>query len=177
MADLAWLNQAPQAEAAAALFRCCGCAGWARAVAAARPFASDAALVEVAEREWARASREDVLEAFSHHPRIGDREALKARFPGTHAWSAGEQSAAAASADESALDALAEANRAYEQKFHHIFIVCATGKAASEILSLVRERLSNDPDAELRIAAGEQMKITKLRLAKLLAETRVETRG
>jgi 2-oxo-4-hydroxy-4-carboxy-5-ureidoimidazoline decarboxylase len=174
MADLAWLNQAPQAEAAAALFRCCGCAGWARAVSEARPFGSEAALLEAAEREWSRASREDVLEAFSHHPRIGDREALKARFPGTHAWSAGEQSAAAATADESVIDDLAEANRAYERKFDHIFIVCATGKTASEILSLVRERLGNDPDTELSVAAGEQMKITKLRLGKLLAETHAE---
>src|SRR6187551_3939261 len=131
MADLAWLNQAPPSEAASALFRCCGCAGWARAVAEARPFATADALLEAAEREWSRASDEDILEAFSHHPRIGDREALKERFPGTRAWAEGEQSAVAA-ADESVLDDLARANRDYEARFDHIFIVCASGKTASE---------------------------------------------
>src|SRR6188768_1724977 len=103
MADLAWLNQASPSEAASALFRCCGCAGWAIGMAAARPFASAQALFEAAEEKWSKASREDILEAFSHHPRIGDREALRARFPQTHDWSEGEQSAAA-TADESVLD-------------------------------------------------------------------------
>jgi len=169
MADLAWLNQAPPAEAAKALFRCCGCAGWARDVVAARPFASADALFEAAERSWSRASPEDIHEAFSHHPRIGDREAMKARFPATHAWSEGEQSVAA-TADEQVLDELARANRDYEAKFDHIFIVCASGKTATEMLGLLRARLANDPETELRIAAGEQMKITRLRITKLLAE-------
>jgi len=173
MADLGWLNQASPSEAAKALFRCCGCAGWARAVAEARPFANEEALFEAAEREWSRASREDVLEAFSHHPRIGDREALKGRFPSTGAWAEGEQGAVAA-ADESVLDELAAANRDYEARFDHIFIVCASGKAAPEMLSLLRARLANDPAAELGIAAGEQMKITRLRLTKLLAERSAE---
>jgi 2-oxo-4-hydroxy-4-carboxy-5-ureidoimidazoline decarboxylase len=169
MAGLDWLNRAASSEAEAALFRCCGCAGWAVQVAAARPFASVEALHQAAEEAWRRASRKDALEAFSHHPRIGDRDSLRARFPGTHAWSAGEQSEAAV-ADEAVLDALAAANREYEARFGHIFIVCATGKAASEILSLLRARLGNDAAAELKIAAEEQMKITRLRLAKLLAE-------
>ena len=170
MADLAWLNQAPPREAADALFRCCGCAGWAIAMTAARPFASAEALHASAEAQWARASREDILEAFSHHPRIGDREALRSRFPATHQWSEGEQSAAAASADERILDELARANREYEARFGHIFIVCATSKTAPEILSLLKARLGNDPETELKIAAGEQMKITRLRLEKLLGE-------
>jgi len=173
MADLGWLNQAPPSEAAQALFRCCGCAGWARAVAEARPFATADGLFEAAERAWSRASREDVLEAFSHHPRIGDRDALKARFPGTHAWAEGEQSAVGA-ADERVLDELAAANREYVARFDHIFIVCASGKAASEMLSLLRARLANDPETELQVAAGEQLKITKLRLTKLLAEKGAE---
>ena len=169
MAGLDWLNAAPQAEAEAALFRCCGCAGWARAVALARPFTSLETLFETAEGEWAKASREDILEAFSHHPRIGDRESLRARFPATHGWSANEQSGAAA-ADEAVLGELEAGNAEYESRFGHIFIVCATGKTASEMLSLLRERLVNDPGDELRIAASEQMKITRLRLAKLLTE-------
>jgi 2-oxo-4-hydroxy-4-carboxy-5-ureidoimidazoline decarboxylase len=169
MAGLESLNAASSAAATAALFRCCGCAGWASAVAAARPFADAAALVAACEREWSRASREDILEAFTHHPRIGDREALRARFPSTQAWAANEQSGAA-SAAESVLDELEQGNRAYEDRFGHIFIVCASGKTAEEMLALLRARLGNDRDAELRIAAGEQMKITRLRIEKLLEE-------
>jgi 2-oxo-4-hydroxy-4-carboxy-5-ureidoimidazoline decarboxylase len=169
MAGLESLNAASPAAATAALFRCCGCAGWASAVAAARPFANDSALLAACEREWARASREDLLEAFSHHPRIGDRESLRARFPSTHAWAANEQSGAA-SAAESVLDELEQGNRAYEDRFGHIFIVCASGKTAEEMLALLRSRLGNDREAELRIAAAEQMKITRHRIAKLLEE-------
>jgi 2-oxo-4-hydroxy-4-carboxy-5-ureidoimidazoline decarboxylase len=175
MADLAWLNQASPRDAADALFRCCGWAGWAIAMAASRPFGSREALFAAAEAQWARASREDILEAFSHHPRIGDREALSARFPGTHQWSEGEQSAAASS-DARVLDELAAANRDYEKRFGHIFIVCATSKTAPEILSLLRSRLGHDPEAELKVAAAEQMKITRLRLEKLLQE-REQTTG
>ena len=169
MAGLDWLNAAAPTEAAVALFRCCGCAGWASAVAAARPFRSPEALRSTAEHEWSKASRADILEAFSHHPRIGDRESLRARFPATHAWSASEQSEAAA-ADDRTLEDLARANREYEERFGHIFIVCASGRTASEILSSLRARLGNDPAEELKIAAGEQMKITRLRLDKLLQE-------
>jgi 2-oxo-4-hydroxy-4-carboxy-5-ureidoimidazoline decarboxylase len=169
MAGLESLNSASPAAATAALFRCCGCAGWASAVAAARPFADATALLTACEREWARASREDILEAFTHHPRIGDRESLRARFPSTHTWAADEQSTAAAAA-ESVLDELAEGNRAYEERFGHIFIVCASGKTAEEMLALLRARLGNDREAELRLAAAEQMEITRLRVERLLEE-------
>jgi len=123
----------------------------------------------VAEREWARASREDILEAFSHHPRIGDRESLRARFPATREWSLSEQSALAA-ADERTLDELARANREYEERFGYIFIVCASGRSASAILSLLSARLVHEPAEELKVAAEEQMKITRLRLEKLLRD-------
>lgn len=169
MAGLDWLDHASVAEATRALFRCCGCAGWASRVAAARPFGTVAALMAVAEREWARASREDALEAFSHHPRIGDRDSLRARFPATHAWSGAEQSRVG-EADDRVLDELASANRDYEARFGHIFIVCAAGKSASEMLDLLRSRLVNDPDAELNVATAEQMKITRLRLVRLVEE-------
>jgi len=169
MAGLDWLNEATPEEAASALLRCCFSETWARAVAARRPFASPEALQQVAEGEWAMASREEILEAFSHHPRIGDRESLRARFPATHAWSASEQ-ASAAVAEEKVLDDLARGNRDYEARFGHIFIVCASGKSASEMLALLRARLPNDPENELKIAAGEQMKITRLRIDKLLRE-------
>jgi 2-oxo-4-hydroxy-4-carboxy-5-ureidoimidazoline decarboxylase len=169
MAGLESLNAASSAVATAALFRCCGCAGWASAVAAARPFADETALLAACELAWSRASREDILEAFTHHPRIGDRESLRARFPSTSAWAANEQSGAA-SAAESVLDELEKGNRAYEERFGHIFIVCASGKTADEMLALLRARLGNERDTELRIAAAEQMKITRLRIAKLLEE-------
>lgn len=169
MAGLDWINAAPAAECEAALFRCCGCAGWAAAVTSARPFASAEALFDVAAQSWAKASRADILEAFSHHPRIGDRDSLRTRFPGTHAWSSAEQGAVAGAA-ESVLDELARANDDYEARFGYIFIVCASGRSAPEMLGLLRARLGNDPETELKIAAAEQMKITRLRLEKLMQE-------
>lgn len=169
MAGLDWLNQLSPADARSALLRCCGSARWAEALAVARPFDSVEGLMEAAEGQWAKASRADILEAFSHHPRIGDRESLSARFPATHAWSKAEQSGAAGGAERE-LDDLAEGNREYEARFGHIFIVCASGKTAGEMLALLRARLGNEAENELKIAAGEQMKITRLRLEKLLRE-------
>lgn len=169
MAALDWLNAAPHTEAVAALFRCCGCAGWAGAVASARPFPSPEALVAVSEVIWAKASNEDVLEALSHHPRLGDRETLRARFLASHDWSADEHSAVSA-ADGATLEDLAQANQDYETRFGHIFVACTTGKTAADLLALLRERLGNAPGPELKIAALEQMKITRLRLAKVLRE-------
>ncbi len=167
MAGLESLNRASSADAAAAFFRCCGCAGWAAALASARPFVTKEALFEAAQREWAKASREDILEAFSHHPRIGDRESLRARFPGTADWSSAEQTGVA-DANEAVLDELTRGNSDYEARFGHIFIVCASGRSAAEMLALLRERLQNDPESELKVGAAEQMKITRLRLEKLL---------
>lgn len=132
-----------------------------------RPFASREALHETARTAWRSLDREDWLEAFAHHPRIGDRETMRAKFAGT--WSAGEQSAAAR-ASEDTLDALTAGNREYEQRFGHVFIVCATGRPADEMLKALRARMGASPFAELRTAAGEQEKITALRLDKWLAE-------
>lgn len=126
-------------------------------------FASHEALLTAAREEWFALSEADWLEAFLHHPRIGDRAALEARFPATHDLSANEQAGiGAARAD--VLDALSEANDAYYARFGFIFIVCATGKSAEEMLQLLRDRLGNDRATELRIAAEEQAKITALRL-------------
>jgi len=136
---------------------------------ALRPFRSREALFAAAEREWGRASRDGRLEAFSQHPRIGDRASLRERFPSTHRWSAEEQKEAAGATDE-ILDELAAFNRTYEERFGHVFIVCASGKTAGEMLDLLRARLGNRPDEELEIAASEQMKITRLRLERLLNE-------
>jgi 2-oxo-4-hydroxy-4-carboxy-5-ureidoimidazoline decarboxylase len=127
---------------------------------AMRPFASDAALFADAERAWWALGREDWLEAFGGHPRIGQHAA--------DAWARSEQ-AGVSGAGEDTRAALAHGNRAYEERFGHVFLICATGKSATELLGALRGRLGNDPATELRIAAAEQAKITRLRLDKLAA--------
>lgn len=161
------LDAMDQEVARAALTRCCGARRWVDAMLGRRPFGTDEALMHAADEVWATMEREDVLEAFGHHPRIGaSMDELKKRFATTSAWSAGEQRAVSGASDET-LRALSDGNAAYEARFGHIFIVCATGKSADEMLALLNARLGNAPDDELRIAAGEQAKITKLRLGKL----------
>ncbi len=162
------LNRLPVAEARAAFERCCGAGEWIERMVAARPFSGAADLYDVAGRAAATLTERDWREAFAHHPKIGDRESLARRFGSTAVWASQEQQGAAA-ATAGTLDALAEGNRAYEEKFGYIFIVCATGRSAEEMLALLRARLPNDPGRELAIAAEEQMKITRLRLEKLLA--------
>ncbi|HTO90095.1 MAG TPA: 2-oxo-4-hydroxy-4-carboxy-5-ureidoimidazoline decarboxylase [Candidatus Sulfotelmatobacter sp.] len=167
---LAQLNALTDAEAHAALERCCGSACWVREMMAARPFKDVRALHAAADRAFARLEREDWLEAFAHHPMIGDVESLRAKFASTAAW-AGEEQRGAAMADEMTLLSLANENRAYRDRFGYIFIVCATGKTAAQMLEMLRERSGHDPETELEVAAGEQRKIAKLRLEKLLAES------
>ncbi len=145
------------------LSRACGSTRWVDRVMARRPFGRDAKLLAVARVEWFGLTEADWLEAFSHHPRIGDRAALEARFPATHDLSSKEQSGVGG-AEEEVTAALAGANEAYVERFGFIFIVCATGKSAAEMLQLLRDRLPNHRAAELRIAAEEQAKITALRL-------------
>jgi 2-oxo-4-hydroxy-4-carboxy-5-ureidoimidazoline decarboxylase len=135
-------------------------------MARARPFASEAARFEVADRTWWGLSQADWREAFGAHPRIGDRDALRARFASTAAWATREQ-AGVDGAAEPVLDALALGNRQYEDRFGYIFIVCATGKTAAEMLDLLHQRLGNEPHAEITLAAIEQMKITRIRLEKV----------
>jgi 2-oxo-4-hydroxy-4-carboxy-5-ureidoimidazoline decarboxylase len=161
-------NALAEDEARAALTRCCVARRWVEGVLAARPFASASALHAEAERVWAALDRADYLEAFTGHPRIGDVNSLRAKYANTQAWASSEQ-AGTAVATEDVLAGLAEGNAAYEARFGYIFIVCATGKRADEMLALLRARLPNDPESELAIAAGEQAKITRLRLEKLLA--------
>lgn len=167
MSAAARLDRAPEAEALEALARCCGASRWARAMAARRPFGSDEALLRAADEAWAAMERADVLEALSHHPRIGaNLDELRKKYASTAGWAASEQAGAAA-ASEATLLALRDGNLRYEAKFGHIFVVCATGKTAAEMLALLEARLGNEPDAELAVAKGEQAKITKIRLEKL----------
>ena len=163
------LNHMSTEQARAELTRCCGARRWVDAVLAERPWSSQDVLYQSADTVWDTMERVDILEAFTHHPRIGaDLEALREKFASTASWSGGEQ-AGVSEADESTLIALRDGNRAYEERFGYIFIVCASGKSAGEMLALLKERLGNDPANELAIAAGEQAKITRLRLEKLLA--------
>ena len=157
------LNAATPEEAAGMLGECCGSSTWVGRMLAMRPFALAAEVHAAAELALSELSRDDLLEAFAHHPRLGaDPEKLRARF------SAQEQ-AGVAGADEATLAALQRGNAEYEARFGFVFLVCATGKGADEILDLLEARIDHDPEVELRIAAGELAKITHLRLDKLAA--------
>ena len=131
---------------------------------ARRPFGSRDGLLTAAGHEWQALGEDDWRDAFTHHPKIGDRDSLRARFPDTHALSAREQSGVDGAPD-AVLAALAERNREYERKFGYIFIVCATGLTAGEMLARLTARLGNSPAQEISVAAAEQAKITALRLA------------
>src|SRR5690349_2820011 len=133
---------ANEAAAREILSRACGSSAWIERMLARRPFGSQDALLEAAREEWFALSEADWLEAFSHHPRIGDRASLEARFPQTHTLSSREQSGIGiAGAD--VLEALAKANNDYFERFGFIFIVCATGKSAGQMLALLLSRLPN----------------------------------
>ena len=164
------LNQLDEATARESLIRCFGAQRWVDAMLTSRPYADRAALHSAAARAARALTPEDWLEAFGHHPRIGDVAALREKFASTAAWAGAEQQGAA-TAPEAVLEALARGNRAYERRFGYIFIVCATGRRAEEMLALLEARLPNDPARELDVAAAEQMEITRLRLDKLLEES------
>ena len=163
---LAHWNSLPPAAAAAAILPCNGSLAWAAQLAALRPFATPFDLTCTADIVWRSLPAADQQQAFDSHPRIGEQHA-KAATEASLALSATEQSAANLTTDTQA--ALAAANRAYEHKFGRIFIVCATGKSADEMLLILQHRLSNDPATELREAAEQQRQITQLRLRKWLA--------
>jgi 2-oxo-4-hydroxy-4-carboxy-5-ureidoimidazoline decarboxylase len=164
--NIAEINCWTDQEACEQFRRCCGSSRWSESMARLRPFGSAAALLAAAEREWWELAQSDWLEAFAAHPRIGDMTALKARYAATASWASAEQ-AGVAGADDGVLHELAELNDRYQAHFGYIFLVCATGKSAGEMLALLRDRLHNRPDDEIRIAAAEQMKITRIRLEKI----------
>ncbi len=166
---LARFNELPLAQAEERLTRCCGSSAWVAQVVDRRPFDSVAALREASREAFSALAEYDWLEAFSHHPRIGDLNALKEKFAATASWAGGEQSGALG-AGEQTLRALAAGNDEYLSKFGFVFLVCATGKSADEMLFLLRSRLPHTREEELRQAGIEQQKITELRLDKLLRE-------
>jgi len=161
------LNSLSHEGAEAELLKCCGSRNWVRSMGDARPFHSLDDLLAKADSIWWSLDPTDWLEAFRSHPKIGEKEAAQQTCVEARAWSEQEQSGVQSAAHD-ALQALAEGNRAYEQTFGHIFIICATGKSSEEMLTILQDRLHNDPDRELRIAAQEQSRITQLRLKKLL---------
>lgn len=157
-------NQLPAVDAVSALYGCCHCQSWAEAVASHRPFATLEDLFGTAQSIWSGANEAEILEAFSGHARIGDIELLRSRYAGRATQEQGQVMAAS----EEVIKELYELNLAYEQKNGFIFIVCATGKSAEVMLSLLKERLPNSREEELRNGAGEQAKITQLRLSGLI---------
>jgi 2-oxo-4-hydroxy-4-carboxy-5-ureidoimidazoline decarboxylase len=165
--SVAELDAMPEARAKKLLADCCGASQWVSGMLARRPFGSRAAVFSAADEIWESLSPADWREAFSRHPRIGERKSAKPQSERGNAWAAGEQSGVEGADDDLRAD-LAAANREYEQRFGYIYVVFATGKSAEGMLALARERLRNDPDVELRVAAEEQRKITRVRLEKLL---------
>jgi OHCU decarboxylase len=161
------LNALPAEEAADQLRACCGASRWVEAMLAWRPFESVDALLAAADEAWRATGPKDRDEAFAHHPRIGERRPATSVSATALAWSAREQ-ATAAGTDAAARAALAEANEAYERRFGRIYIVCAAGRSAEEILADITVRMQNDPDRERAVAAEEQRKITRLRLESLI---------
>jgi allantoicase len=165
---LRFLNSIDPAAARAELINCCGSSRWADAVSKSAPFADSHQLIEKAEAAFANLKKEDWLEAFHHHPRLGENKSSSQTSNQAKSWSEQEQSGITG-AQAGVMAELAAANRAYEERFGHIFIVCASGRSSAEILTAIRERMSNNPETELRITADEQRKITRLRLQKLLS--------
>jgi len=166
MTKLGEINAFSETAARTAFMNCCGATRWAERMAAHRPFGGETEVYAVAKEIWRSLERDDWLEAFAAHPKIGDLGELRNKFARSAAWCAEEQGGVAG-AEEATLRALAEGNRAYETKFGYIFIVCATGKTAAEMLAILERRLGHGPEEELGIAAAEQEKIMLLRLRKL----------
>ena len=166
--NLEELNQGDSEQACIELLKCCGSSQWTEKMLATRPYKSVSYLLELAGQIWSDLGEVDYLEAFAAHPKIGASKPPD-NAKNTESWTSKEQ-AGMMSADEQTKLKLKTENQKYAEKFGYIFIVCATGKSASEMLELLRIRLENSPETELEIAAGEQMKITNLRLNKMLRD-------
>lgn len=165
--NLEWLNSLSHEEAVKTLLQCCGSRRWATEVSQGRPYQKPAELVQKAHDVWWSLEPTDWLEAFRSHPKIGEKKAVAPVSTRSSEWS-GQEQAGVSNASRETIDAFAALNWAYEQKFGFIFIICATGKTSEEMLAALKQRLENDPQTELPIAAAEQSRITELRLKKLI---------
>lgn len=166
---VAALNQLPFAEAKALFSQCCSAEAWQDLMVSSRPYDDYSAVLLAAEQHWAVMTEADYLQAFDGHPKIGDVQSLRKKYATTKALAANEQSGVQQASDET-LQGLAKANQNYLQRFGFIFIICATGKSADEMLQALLARIDNPRALELKIAAAEQMKITQIRLAKALMD-------
>jgi 2-oxo-4-hydroxy-4-carboxy-5-ureidoimidazoline decarboxylase len=169
LGGLDWLNGLPRDEAVEVLLGCCAVPGWARQVADGRPHRTTAELLAAADAAWADRGPGELDAAMAGHPRIGERGA---RWP---AWSRQEQSGVGS--DPAALEALRDANVAYERQFGHVFLICATGRGPDEILGELRRRMANDRSTEREVAAAEIGKINAIRLRQLVTPSEPEGRG
>jgi 2-oxo-4-hydroxy-4-carboxy-5-ureidoimidazoline decarboxylase len=160
------LNAMPVEQKTAHFGRCCGGAKWVELMSRAKSFENWDDLLKVADESFDKMEDVDWLEAFQHHPKIGDIDSLSKKFASTVSFAENEQSSVAHAALETIVS-LKEKNEQYLAKFGFIFIVCATGKTATEMLGILTERLANNTEKELRVAAEEQRKITKIRLEKI----------
>jgi len=171
MSDLTYtleqLNALNTEDASFAFTNCCTASRWVAGMVKARPFASLKACHQAAKDVWATMAEADFLEAFEGHPKIGDVTSLREKYAHTKKLASGEQSSVN-EADEATIEALAQGNTDYENKFGFIFIVCATGKSAAEMNELLQQRLPNDRDTELKNAAHQQSLITAIRIDKLV---------
>lgn len=162
------LNSLSKEEAGSQLLNCCGSLKWKENILSALPFLDEVDLIQHVHETWYNVCNEaDWLEAFTHHPKIGDVKSMSEKFASTKHLTGAEQEGVSHS-DMGTINELTKANREYEAKFGFIFIVCATGKSASEMLRMLNDRLHNNFKEELLTAMGEQAKITVLRLQKLL---------
>ncbi len=161
------LNTLPIDQANHLFLQCCTSEKWIEKMVASRPFTDSNSLRDTADNIWKHLSEKDYLQAFEGHPKIGDVGSLKAKYANSKELASGEQSGASSATDEIIAE-LANSNSEYEEKYGFIFIVCATGKSAREMLALLQGRLNNDRQKELKIASEEQRKIFHLRLEKLL---------
>jgi len=164
---LARWNALPEMEAEEEILPCCGSQHWAQELVRLRPFGTSAELFEASDRVWRGLAREDWEKAFRSHPRIGERKAPAAATKQSATWSRQEQYGVHEQ-DSSMLAELARRNEEYKACFGRVFLVCATGKSAAEMLGILKARLDNDAEAELHEAAEQQRQITQLRLRKWL---------
>ncbi|MGI9280496.1 MAG: 2-oxo-4-hydroxy-4-carboxy-5-ureidoimidazoline decarboxylase [Endozoicomonas sp.] len=173
---LSELNALSEEQATEVFRQCCASGHWVECMVAARPFANIESLLIASDAVWSHCQKSDYLEAFDAHPKIGDINSLKEKYANTQTLAGLEQSRVN-EANEQTLQALAEGNKQYENRFGYIFIVCATGKTAGEMLALLEQRLGNEPADEVSIAASEQHKITRIRLCKMLKNASLPKEG
>ena len=165
--NLSELNNLKREQTHEILSQCCGCDAWVEGMLDNRPYESERKLRHQADLVWSKLSVQNYLEAFRAHPKIGDLSSLNEKYGDTRQM-AGEEQSGVMEADDSVIERLANANLEYERKFGFIFIVCATGRSAGEMLNLLEARINNDKCVEISNAAEEQRKIFQIRLGKLL---------